>query len=63
MPRTSGLMPAMMLCPTMKILPKLASAQLGLPSLSTTEHLTKPKKDYKTFYSIKGQETSQYETL
>jgi hypothetical protein len=50
MPRTSGLMPAMMLCPTMKILPKLASVQCGLPSLSTIEHLTKPLKDYETFY-------------
>jgi hypothetical protein len=40
MPRTSGLMPTMMLCPTMKI----------LPSLSTMEHPTKLPKDYKTFY-------------
>jgi hypothetical protein len=36
--------------PTTRILPKLASAQCGLPSLSTTEHPTKPLKDYKTFY-------------
>jgi hypothetical protein len=50
MPRTSGLMPAMTLCPTMKILLKLASAQCGLPSLSTMEHPTKPPKDYETFY-------------
>jgi hypothetical protein len=50
MPRTSGLMPAMTLCPTMKILPMLASAQCGLPSLSTTEHPTRPLKDYETFY-------------
>jgi hypothetical protein len=33
-----------------KILLKLASAQCGLPSLSTMEHLTKPPKEYKTFY-------------
>jgi hypothetical protein len=50
MPRTSGLMPAMTLCPTMRILPKLASSQCGLPSLSTMEHLTKLPKDYETFY-------------
>jgi hypothetical protein len=50
MPRTSGLMSAMMLCPTMKILPKLASIQCGLPSLSTMEHPTKLPKDYETFY-------------
>jgi hypothetical protein len=50
MPRTSGLMPAMTLCPTMKILPKLASVQCGLPSLLTTEHPTRPLKDYETFY-------------
>jgi hypothetical protein len=50
MPRTSGLMPAMTLCPTMKILPKLTSVQCGLPSLSTTEHPTRPLKDYKIFY-------------
>jgi hypothetical protein len=50
MPRTSGSMPAMMLCPTIKILPKLASMQCGLPSLSTTEHPTKPLKDYEIFY-------------
>jgi hypothetical protein len=50
MPRTSGLMPAMTLCPTMKILLKLASVQCGLPSLSTTEHLTRPLKDYEIFY-------------
>jgi hypothetical protein len=50
MPRTSGLMPTMMLCPTMKILPKLASVQCGLPSLSTMEHLTKLPKEYETFY-------------
>jgi hypothetical protein len=43
------LMPAMMSCPTMKILPKLTSMQCGLPSLSTTEHLTKLPKDYETF--------------
>jgi hypothetical protein len=49
MPRTSGLMPTMMLCPTMKILLKLASGQCGLPSLSTTEHPTKLPKDYETF--------------
>jgi hypothetical protein len=50
MPRASGLMPAIILCPTMKILPKLTSAQCGLPSLSTTEHQTKLPKDYETFY-------------
>jgi hypothetical protein len=50
MPRTSGLLPAMTLCPTMKILPKLTSMQCGLPSLLTMEHPTKPPKDYKTFY-------------
>jgi hypothetical protein len=50
MPRTSGLMPAMTLCPTMKILPKLASMQCGLPSLSTMEHPTRLLKDYEIFY-------------
>jgi hypothetical protein len=35
--------------PTMKILPKFASMQCGLPSLSTTEHPTKLPKDYETF--------------
>jgi hypothetical protein len=50
MPRTSGSMPAMTLCPTMNILPKLASAQCGLPSLSTMEHPIRPLKDYKIFY-------------
>jgi hypothetical protein len=49
MPRTSGLMPTMALCPTTKILPKLVSMQSGLPSLSTMEHLTKPPKDYEKF--------------
>jgi hypothetical protein len=44
MPRTSGSTPAMMSCPTMKFLPKLASAQCGLPSLSTMEHPTKQLK-------------------
>jgi hypothetical protein len=29
---------------------KLASAQCGLPSLSTMEHPTKPLKDYEIFY-------------
>ncbi len=48
LPRTSGLMPAMMLCPTMKIILKLASMQCGLPSLSTMQHLTKLPKDYET---------------
>jgi hypothetical protein len=33
MPRTSEIMTTIMLCPAMKILPKLASAQCGLPSL------------------------------
>jgi hypothetical protein len=50
MPRTKVLMPTMMSCPTMKILPKLTSTQCGLPSLSTMEHLTKPLKDYEIFY-------------
>ena len=50
MPRTSGSMLAMRLCPTMKILLKLASAQCGLPSLSTTEPLTRLPKAYETFY-------------
>jgi hypothetical protein len=50
MPRISGFMPAMMSCPTMRILLKLASVQCGLPSLSTMEHPTKPLKDYETFY-------------
>jgi hypothetical protein len=50
MPRTSGLMPTMTLCPTTKILPKFASVQCGLPSLSTNEHPTKSPKDYETFY-------------
>jgi hypothetical protein len=50
MPRTSGSTPTMMLCPTMKISPKLTSVQCGLPSLSTMEHPTKLPKDYKTFY-------------
>jgi hypothetical protein len=34
----------------MKIPPKLASAQCGLPSLSTTEPPTRLPKDYETFY-------------
>jgi hypothetical protein len=50
MPRTNGLMPTMLLCPTTKILPKLASVQCGLPSLSTMEHPTKLPKGYETFY-------------
>jgi hypothetical protein len=50
MPRTNGLMPAMTLCPTMKIPLKLTSMQCGLPSLSTMEHVTKLPKDYETFY-------------
>jgi hypothetical protein len=50
MPRTSGSMPEMRLCPTMKILPKLASVQCGLPSLLTTEPPTRPSKAYETFY-------------
>jgi hypothetical protein len=37
MPRTNGSTPAMTLCLTMKILLRLASAQCGLPSLSTME--------------------------
>ncbi len=44
------LMPAMMVCPTMKFLLKLTSMQCGLPSFATTEHPTKLPKDYKTFY-------------
>jgi hypothetical protein len=51
MPRASRLMPTMTLCPTMKILLKLTSMQCGLPSLSTTKHLTKLPKDYETFSS------------
>jgi hypothetical protein len=50
MPRTSGLMPTIGLCPTMKILPKLASMKCGLPSLSTMEPPTKVPKDYEIFY-------------
>jgi hypothetical protein len=34
----------------MKILAKLASAQCGLPTLSTTEPTTRLPKDYETFY-------------
>jgi hypothetical protein len=63
MPRTSGLTPAMTSCPTMKILPKeLASMQCGLPSLSTTEHLTKLPKDYEIFYERpRNQPTRNYD--
>jgi hypothetical protein len=49
-PRTNGLTPAMTSCLTTKILPKIASVQCGLPSLSTMEYLTKLPKDYETFY-------------
>ncbi len=50
MSRTSGSTPAMRLCPTMKILPKLTSTQCGLPSSSIMEPLTKLPKNYETFY-------------
>jgi hypothetical protein len=52
MARTSGSTPTMISYPTIKILPKLGSTQSGLPLLSTTEHLTKPSKDYETFYKM-----------
>jgi hypothetical protein len=50
MPRRSGSMPPMRLCPTMKILLKLTSMQCGLPSSSIMEPPTKLPKDYETFY-------------
>jgi hypothetical protein len=36
--------------PNNEILTKLTSTQCGLPSLLTTEHPTRPLKDYETFY-------------